>query len=102
MYSLYSEPKPEKATNSKLSPRTRTMFALFARQSRAADSVSVLSTLCRSKVERLMTLSTSAVPVCRYNDSLSSRVRACTSSNSRAFSMAMTAWSAKVLSSSTS
>ena len=35
-----------------------------ASQSRAADSSSVSSTGCKSKVERLMTLSTSAVAVC--------------------------------------
>ena len=42
------------------------------------------------------TFSTSAVAVCCRNDSSRSRVRACTSSNRRAFSIAMTAWSAKV------
>ena len=46
--------------------------------------------------ERLMTFSTSLVAVCCSSASVSSRVRACTSSNRRAFSMAMTAWSAKV------
>ena len=40
-----------------------------ASQTRAADSTSVLSTVCRSKVERLMTLSTSAVAVCCWSDS---------------------------------
>src|SRR5262249_28320437 len=49
--------------------------------------------------EELMTCSTSEVAVCRSSDSVKSRVRACTSSNSRAFSIAITAWSAKVLSS---
>src|SRR5262249_20662157 len=52
------------------------MAARSARQRRAADSVSVSSTACRSKVERLMTFSMSAVAVCCYSDSLSSRVRA--------------------------
>ena len=37
---------------------------MSASHSRAADSISVSSTVCRSKVERLMTLSTSAVAVC--------------------------------------
>ena len=50
-----------------------------------ADSTSVSSTVCRSKVERLMTLSTSAVAVCCCSDSRSSL-------SSRVFSMAMTAW----------
>ena len=45
---------------------------------------------------RLMTLSTSAVAVCCRSNSSRSRVLACTSSNRRTFSMAMTAWSAKV------
>ena len=43
-----------------------------------------------------MTPRTSEVAVCCSSASVSSRVRACTSSNSRVFSMAMTAWSAKV------
>src|SRR6266536_2063928 len=71
------------------------MAACFASHSLAADSTSVSSTGCRLKVERLITLSTSAVVVCCSNDSLSSRLRACTSSNKRTFSMAMTAWSAR-------
>jgi hypothetical protein len=40
-----------------------------------ADSVSVLSTAFRSKVERLINLSTSAVAVCCWRDSLRSVVR---------------------------
>src|SRR6516164_2602481 len=76
------------------------MAARSARQRRAADSVSVSSTACRSKVERPMTLSMSAVAVCCCRDSVSSRVRACTSSNSLTFSIAIAAWSAKVLTSS--
>ena len=52
------------------------------------------STVCRSKVERLITLSTSAVAVCccRYSRS---------SFSSRVFSMAMTACAAKFCTSST-
>ena len=46
--------------------------------------------------ERLMTFSTSAVAVCCCSASVRSRVRACTSSNSRTFSIAITAGSAKV------
>ena len=60
------------------------MTAISASHSRAADSTSVSSTACRSKVERLMTLSTSAVAVCCCSDSRSSLSR-------RVFSMAMTA-----------
>ena len=47
-----------------------------------------------------MTLSTSAVAVCCSSDSVSSRVRCCSASNSRTFSIAITAWSAKVVTSS--
>src|SRR5437867_161536 len=46
--------------------------------------------------ELLMTLNTSAVAVCCSSASESSRVLACTFSNSRVFSMAITAWSARV------
>ena len=66
---------------------------MSASHSRAADSTSVSSTACRSKVERLMTLSTSAVAVCCCRDSRSSLSR-------RVFSMAMTAWAAKFVTSS--
>ena len=47
-----------------------------------------------------MTCSTSDVAVCCSSDSVSSRVRCCSASNSRTFSMAITAWSAKVVTSS--
>jgi hypothetical protein len=50
--------------------------------------------------EELITLSTSEVAVCCSSASVSSRVRACTSSNNRVFSLAMTAWSAMILSNS--
>src|SRR6516165_2591970 len=59
----------------------------------AKPGTRVWSTACRSKVERLMTLSTSAVAVCRCSESRSSLRR-------RVFSMAMTAWLAKLLISS--
>ena len=74
---------------------------MSASHKRAADSTSVSSTARRSKVERLMTLSTSAVAVCCCKDSVSSRVRAFSASNRRTFSIAITAWSAKVWSSTT-
>ena len=47
-----------------------------------------------------MTCSTSDVAVCCSSDSVSSRVRCCSASNSRTFSIAITAWSAKVVTSS--
>src|SRR5258708_25930350 len=56
--------------------------------SRAADTVNVSSTAWRSKLERLMTLSTSAAAVCCLSDSRSSL-------NSPAFSMAITTCSAR-------
>ena len=65
------------------------MPAISAWQSLAADTVSVSSTVCKSKVDRLITLSASAVAVCCSSDSRSS-------DSSRVFSMAITAWSAKV------
>ena len=68
----------------------------MAPQSVAAEPTSVSSTAGRSNVERLIAFSTSAVAVCCCSASLSSAVRAWTSSNRRTFSMAMTAWSAKV------
>src|SRR5262245_29338757 len=57
---------------------------------------------CTSSAERLMTFKTSAVAVCYSRLSVSSRVRACTCSNSRALFMAIAAWSAKVITSSIS
>src|ERR1700730_6072137 len=64
-----------------------TISGRAASHSCKADLTSALSTVCRSKVERLMTLSTSAVAVCCWSDSRSSLRR-------RVFSMAITAWSA--------
>jgi hypothetical protein len=49
---------------------------MSASHSRAADSTGVSSTVCRSKVERLITLSTSAVAVCCCRDSLRSAMPA--------------------------
>ena len=67
---------------------------MSASHNRAADSTSVSSTVCRSKVERLMTLSTSAVAVCCCRLARSS-VRWRSSLSSRVFSIAITAWAAK-------
>ena len=63
---------------------------------RVAFANNALKTGSSSPGELEMTLSTSDVAVCCSSNSESSRVRACTSSNSRTFSMAITAWSAKV------
>jgi hypothetical protein len=48
----------------------------YASHNRVADSTSVSSTVCRLRVERLMTLSTSAVVACCSLASISSR-RSC-------------------------
>ena len=57
------------------------------------------STVWRSSVELTAWL-TSPSACSSSTDCASSRVRACTSSNSRTFSIAITAWSAKVVTSS--
>ena len=54
--------------------RNSEIFALSAWQSRAADLTRVSSTGCRSKVERLMTFSTSAVAACCSSATSRSRV----------------------------
>ncbi len=51
------------------------MLACSARHSRPAASISVSNTACRSKVERLITLSTSAVAACCSSNSRSSFTR---------------------------
>ena len=73
-------------------------MANFASQRRTAFSSMAWNTGSNSPGDALITLSTSAVAVCCCSASLSSRVRACTSSNSRTFPIAITAWSAKVCS----
>src|SRR5262249_47202786 len=69
----------------------------FAPQRRVALASNLSNTGCKLPVVVLMTLSTSDVAVCCSSASDTSRVRACTSSNSRTFSIAITAWSAKVV-----
>src|SRR5712671_6571597 len=63
-YSVNSCEKPYASARKNTPPFCRVMVALSASHSRAADSTNVWSTDLRSKVERLMTLSTSAVAVC--------------------------------------
>src|SRR6266513_2715763 len=77
------------------------MNARSASHSRTAFSASVSKTGWRSNVDRPITLSSSLVAVCCSRATLSSLLRASSSVNRRTFSMAMTAWSAKVFSSST-
>ena len=64
-------------------------------ESWVALATMVVSTVSRSTVEFTAWLTS---PSARNSsiDCVSSRVRACTSSNSRTFSIAITAWSAKV------
>ena len=90
---------PKVATKRYTSPCRVAIPPRSAPQSRPAISHSVSSTGCRSKVERLMTLSTSLVAVWYSSDSSRSCVRWRSSLSSRVFSIAMTAWSAKVVTS---
>src|SRR5580704_4454652 len=69
-----------------MSPSRVAIKQLSALHRRAAVSQRVSSTGCRSKVERLMTLSTSLVAVWYSSDSSRSRVRWRNSPSSRAFS----------------
>src|SRR5262245_25341572 len=92
--------RPQCATGRNVSSSSRQMTVRSDWHSLCAVATIVSKTGCTSLGEREITPSTSLVAVCRSSDSCSSFVRACTSSNSRVFSMAMTAWSAKVLTSS--
>ena len=67
---------------------------------RVAFSNSASNTGFSSPGDELMTRSTSEVAVCCSSDSLNSSVRWRSSVSSRAFSMAMTAWAAKLVSNS--
>ena len=71
-----------------LEARTRELTE--AQEQQAATS-EVLHVISSSSGELEMTPSTSDVAVCCSKDSESSRVRACTSSNNRTFSIAITA-----------
>ena len=84
----------------KASPSRRYRVPNLASQMRTAFASIAWKTGSNSPGELEMTPSTSNVAVCCSSASLSSRVRACTSSNSRTFSIAITAWSAKVVTSS--
>ena len=78
------------------------MLTSYAAQRRQAIFPIASNTGFKSLGEREMTVRTSPIAVWYSRLSISSRVRACTSSNNRVFSIAMTAWSAKVLNSSMS
>ena len=62
------------AGRSRFSRGVGSLRRISASQSRAADSTSVCRTDLRSKVERLMTLSTSEVAVCCCRDSSPSQL----------------------------
>ena len=79
-------------------PSTRNTIARSASHSRPAFSASVWNTGCRSNVERLITLSNSLVAVC-CSRAILTGISAY--QNRRTFSMAITAWSAKVWRSAT-
>src|SRR6266478_5879022 len=72
------------------SPSIRYRSPNLAPQMRVAFASMASNTGSSSPGDRLMTCSTSEVAVCCSSDSVRSRVRACTSSNSRTFSMAIT------------
>ena len=74
-----------------------TVAELRAAQSLTALSAMVSKTGWTSVGELEMTRRISPVAVCCSRVSVRSRLRASSSWNSRTFSMAMTAWSAKVL-----
>ena len=80
---------------------TRKMLASVAPHSLAAFSATASRTGWRSVGELEMTRRISLVAVCCSRASVRSAFRACSSASSRAFSMAMTAWSAKVSSRAT-
>jgi hypothetical protein len=71
--------RPKLATNSIAPSRGRLTANRSASHNRAANLTSVSSTACRSKLERLMTLSTSPVAVCCSRASFNSRVSRATS-----------------------
>ena len=94
---------PRAATSCSAPSFSRATIVPFDSQRRAAVAAIASSTGCSSLGEREMTLNTSDVAVWYSRLSVSSPVRVsssccrvCSSSRSRAFSMAMTAWSANV------
>jgi hypothetical protein len=78
----------------------RVTTPVFARSKRTALATIASNTGCTSVCERLITRRMSLVAVCVSSAVVSSRLLAWSSLNSRTFSMAITAWSAKVFSSS--
>ncbi len=81
-------------------PSNKVKLPNWALQMRTAFASNASNTGSSSPGELEITRRTSEVAVCCSRDSLSSLVRCCSASNSRTFSMAITAWSAKVATSS--
>ena len=81
------------------SPSTMDTTLTSAAQSFSARLPMTSNTGLASVGERLITVRISLVAVWYSSDSCRAAVRFCTSSNSRTFSMAITAWSAKVVAS---
>ena len=75
---------------------TRVITPEFPRTSLTALVTIASNTGCTSVCERLMTRRMSLVAVCVSSAVASSRLLVCNSVNSRTFSIAITAWSAKV------
>src|ERR1700688_4902173 len=61
---MNSEVKPYEPARKYSSPFWRVIAAISASHKRAADSTSVSSTACKSKAERLITVSTSSLSFC--------------------------------------
>ena len=99
--STSAEAVPTPATRWNALSWKRSNVPNLASQMRTAFSSMAWNTGSNSPGELEMTLSTSEVAVCCSSASVSSLVRACTSSNSRTFSTAITAWSANALMSAT-
>ncbi len=76
-------------------------FAELAPHSLCAAAAIVSNTGCTSVCDWLITRRISLVAVCCSSASVRSRLRSPSSVNSRTFSIAITAWSAKALSNST-
>src|SRR6516165_4263644 len=83
MYCICAGENPTLARYWNLPPRSSAMLAFSARHKRAADLTTASNTVCRSKVERLMTLRTSAVARCCWSASSRSRASRATSVSSR-------------------
>ena len=89
--------RPRVAALRRCSPSYSCSPPVGASHNRIALSIIASNTGWVSVGELLMTFRISAVAVCCSSASVTSALRACSSLNSRTFSMAITAWLAKVL-----